>query len=134
MLESYRYYNDLVAEIDILEYQVEACLAERENWNFDGRFGKRVPMDVAAQKMDKLSERIEWLAERLDKKKSIRSHLEKRLSELESLEYKIAFMRIVEGMTLEQISEELNYSIGWVKKISAKVTRNFEGTDTVEIS
>lgn len=135
MLESYRYYNDLIREIDILEYQMETCLAERENWNFwGGRLSRSVPLDIAAERMDKLAERIEWLTERLERKKGIKAKLEKKLSELESIEYKVAFMRIVEGMTLEEIAEELNYSIGWIKKVSAKVTRNFEGTDPIEIS
>lgn len=134
MLESYRYYNDLVAEIDILEYQIETCLAERESWNFDGRLGKRVPMDIAAEKMDKLSERIEWLTERLDRKKDIRKTLEKRLSELESLEYKVAYLRHIEGKALRDIAEELKYSEDWIKKVSARVTKHLEGTDTLEVS
>lgn len=135
MLESYRYYNDLIAEIDILEYQLETCIAERENWNFfGGRFSRGVPLDIAAEKMDKLSERIEWITERLDRKKDIRSNLERRLSELEALDYKVAFMRIVEGKKLYEIAEELDLSEDWIKKVSARVTRHLESTDILEIS
>ncbi len=133
MLESYRYYNDLIREIDILEYQIEVCIAERKQWNFGGRLSPKVPLDIAAEKMDKLSERIEWLTERLDRKKGVKSTLEKRLSELESLEYKVAFMRYIEKKKLEDIAEELDYSTDWIKKVSAKVTRHLQGTDTLEV-
>lgn len=128
-MEPYRYYSDLVAEIEILEYQIEICINERKDWYFDGRLGKSLRLDQAAEKIDKLSERIEWLDERLQQKRKYRKHIEHKLSELESLEYKVAYMRVVERRTLEQIAEELNFSVDWIKKVSARVTRHLEGTD-----
>lgn len=128
-MEPYRYYADLVAEIDLLEYQIETCLNERKDWNVGGRLFHTVRLDLSLERTDKLSERIEWLAERLDDKKKVRKHIEHKLSELESLEYKVAYMRIVERRTLEQIAEELDYSVDWIKKVSARVTRHLEDTD-----
>lgn len=128
-MEPYRYYSDLIAEIEILEYQIEICINERKDWYIGGRLFTKVRLDQALERFDKLSDRIEWLDERLQQKKKHRKHIEHKLSELESLEYKVAYMRIVERRTLEQISEELNFSVDWIKKVSARVTRHLEGTD-----
>lgn len=128
-MEPYRYYGDLVAEIEILEYQIDICINERKDWNMGGRLFHTVRLDQSLERVDKLSERIEWLHERLTQKKKYRKHIEHKLSALESLEYKVAYMRVVERRTLEEIAEELDYSVDWIKKVSAKVTRHLEGTD-----
>jgi len=134
MLDSYHYYTDLVMEISILEFQLKSAISEREDWNFwGGRLGRTVPLDVAAEKMDKLADRIEWLGERLDEKKALRRSIDEKLNSFEGLEHRVAYLRIVEKMTLEEIAEELGYSVDWIKKVSAKVRRHFEGTDILNL-
>lgn len=120
-MEPYRYYGDLITEIELLEYQVEMCINERRDWNVGGRLFNKVRLDQSLERVDKLSERIEWLDARLMEKKKARKHIEHKLSGMDSLEYKVAYMRIVEGKSLKEIAEELEYSIDWIKRISAKV-------------
>ncbi len=133
MFDSYRYYLDLISEIDILEFQIESAIHERESWHFStGKLGKRYNLDVSTKKMDELAERIEWLTERIEHKKGIRDKIEEKLNSFKGLEYKVAYMRIVEGKKIEKIAEELNYSEDWIKKVSAKITRHLEGTDLLK--
>lgn len=129
MLEVYRYYSDLVQEIDILEYQVEMCIRERKDWSFYGRLGSKVSMSTASENIDKLSEKIEWLDKQIEHKKKTKMELEGKLSGLGRLESQVAYKRFIEKKSLEHIAEELNYSIDWIKKVSRKVTRHLEGTD-----
>ena len=132
-MKPYFYYIDLVNEIELLEYQLNICLAERKEWHFYGRLGSKVRMDQAAERLDKLAGQIENISTMLDKKKKYRKHIEHELSKFKSLEYQVAHKRIVEGMTLEQIAEELGYSVDWIKKVSANITRHFRSTDTLHM-
>lgn len=129
MLEVYRYYNDLIKEIDILEYQIEMCIKERRDWSFSRRLGVKVPMQIAAENIDKLSDKIEWLDDKVKEKRQIKDNLEMKLKSLDRLENQVAYKRFIEKKTLEEIAEELNYSVDWIKKVSSKVTRHLEGTD-----
>lgn len=133
MLDSYRYYMDLTNEIELLEYQIQESLNERNDWYFTGRLGSKYRLDVASEKLDKLAERIEWLVERLERKKEIKKRIEGKLKELEGIEYKVAYMRVVESKQLEEIAQELNFSVDWIKKVSAKVTRHLEYTDLLQV-
>lgn len=120
-MEPYRYYCDLVNEIELLEYQLEICIEERRQWNFHGRLGSKIRMDQAAERLDKLAGQIEWLSEQLDQKKKYQKHIEHKLSQFKAIEYKVAYGRIVENKTLEDIAKELGYSLVWIKKVSARV-------------
>ena len=124
---------DLIGEIEVLEIQIESALQERENWHFmnPNRLGRTLPLDEAALRMDKLSERIEWLTERLESKKNLRLRVEEKLNQFEGIEFKVAYLRVVENKSLEEIAEELGYSIDWIKRVSAKVTVHLEYTDTL---
>lgn len=121
-MEPYRYYCDLINEIELLEYQLDICIKERHDWSFYGRLGQTVRMDQAAERMDKLASQIERLSEQIEQRKKYRKHIEHKLAQFKSIEYKVAYMRIVEGKPLKEIAEELNYSIDQIKKMSAKIT------------
>lgn len=120
-LEPYRYYCDLINEIALLRYQLDVCIRERQDWSFYGRLGGKVRMDQAAERLDKLAGQIEWLSEQLEKKKKYQKHIEHKLSEFKAIEYKVAYGRVVENKTLEEIAEETGYSLSWVKQTSAKI-------------
>lgn len=117
----YRHYRDLLNEIELLEYMLNQHISERLQWDFEGRLGSTVRMDQAAQKMDELAVYIERLSTELDQKEKYRKHIEHKLSEFESIEYQVAYKRFVENKRLEEIAEEMGYSVDWIKKISAKV-------------
>lgn len=125
-MEPYRYYCDLVNEIELLEYQLNLCINERHQWSFNGRLGKTVRMDQAAERMDKLAGQIERLSDQLGMKNKQRKHIEHKLSQFKSIEYKVAYGRVVKNQSLVEIADELGYSINYIKKISASVTEVLE--------
>lgn len=120
-MEPYRYYCDLINEIELLEYQLEICFEERRQWDFMGRLGQTVRVDQAAERLDKLAGQIERLSEQIDRKKKYQKHIKHKLSEFKSIDYKVAYGRIVKGQTLEEIAVDLGYSLVWIKKVSARV-------------
>jgi len=123
VLEVFRCYNDLYKEIDLIQFQIETMERERENWWIGGRLFNTVPMDVAAVKVDRLTERIELHQQILEEKKLILVEMEKRLADMEADEYKVAYKRFVEKKTLDMIALELNCSINVVKKKSSRVKK-----------
>ena len=45
------------------------------------------------------------------------------MSEFEGVEYRVAYLRDVKGMTLPEVAAELNYSYDWIKRLSARTSR-----------
>lgn len=121
-LEPYSYYFDLVREIELLEYQLNICINERRDWSFHGRLGSKIRMDQAAERLDKLAGQIERLSEQLEQRKKFKRHIEHKLSEFKSIEYKVAYGRVVKGQTLGEIAADLGYSIDWIKRVSARIS------------
>lgn len=79
-------------------------------------------MDQGAERLDTLAKQIERLSELLEQKKKYQKHIEHKFSEFKSIEYKVAYGRMVENKTLQELADELHYSIDQIKKVSAKVT------------
>lgn len=114
-------YNEVVKQIDILEQQLEFASKERENWWIGGRLFHTVPLDNSARRVDRLSERIEQMHDELDRLRKHKELIDKKLSELDGLEYKVAFARYVQGKSLQQIAEELEYSPEHIRRISSRL-------------
>jgi len=123
MVEIFKCYNDFVKEIDILEYQLETMENERENWWIGGRFFHMVPMDVAAEKFDKLTERIDLYRNLLEMKRKNLKVIEEKMQGFEDIERQVAYKRLVERKTIKKIAEELRYSERHIERISGVVSR-----------
>lgn len=121
-------YHDLCKEIDILELRI-ADLEHEFWWTYRAMInGNRKPlmrMDLALERMKQICDQVEVYATLLEEKEKIRKKIEQRISELESIDYKVCYLRDVKGMTLPEIAAELGYSYSWIKKISM---RNKKGT------
>ena len=121
-------YHDLCKEIDILETRIRNL--EREHkfwysqcWGVRGRLA--VPLDVCLKRMEEICDQVEFYATILDEKEDARKHMEKRISELERIDYKVVYMRDIKGMTLMEIAVELGYSYDWIKRISMRNKRDY---------
>ncbi|MEB1809041.1 MAG: hypothetical protein LPK26_17430 [Bacillaceae bacterium] len=117
----YRTYNDLCLEINILETQIEYAMLERKRWWFGGKLFHEVSLDNAAERVDKLSERIKEMHLALDHRKKLKFKLDGYLLSLEGIEHKVAYKRYIEGKTLPEIADELGYSLAGIKKISRSI-------------
>lgn len=126
MLEIFRCYTDICKEIDFMERQIEIMEKEKEDWWIDGRHFNKVPMHLAAERVDRLTSRIEMYKTIIGHNKKQIEDLEYLMGTLEEDEYRVAYMRFVEKKPLECIADELNKSVPVIKKISAKVTKHLE--------
>lgn len=123
MLDTFILYNDLCLEIEVLKEQLELAEAEREQWWIGGRLFSTVPLDNAADRFDTLSSKIDRVETLLKKKQEVKDKIESLMHNYEELPRKIAYMRFVQGRTLKDISEELNYSYDYVRELMSKMKK-----------
>jgi hypothetical protein len=128
-------YFDLCKEIEILD--IRAMDLERELrailkqvWTGmapSDPLPVHVPLDKSLHRYDEVRQAFCDLQEVLRSKRQAKEQIEKRMSEFEGLEYKVAFMRDIQRKPLNEIAEELGYSLSWIMKMSMKVKRLKEG-------
>ncbi|KQL20476.1 hypothetical protein [Cytobacillus solani] len=123
MLDTFILYNDLCLEIEILKEQLNLAESEREQWWMGGRLFHTVPMDNAAERFDRLSNKIERVEALLKKKEETKRRVESLMNNYEELPRKIAYLRFVQGRSLKEIASELNYSHQYVRKVMSQMKR-----------
>lgn len=135
-------YKDLVIEIDILEIRIDDLAREREylihamyhnapkfngvvDYSKDNVQNGFVPMslDRILERLEDINNAIDFQQEMLNKKKDTLRKIEHLLDKLEGLDYEVAYMRDMQGMSLQQIADKLGYSYNWVSKISSKIKK-----------
>jgi hypothetical protein len=118
-------YQDVCREIDIYEIRIRDLEHEYAFWYRAcyGRKGPQIPLDVCLARMKEICDRVEHYSRMLEVKEKRRKEMEQRLSEFEGLEYRVAYMRDIQGMTLAEIAVELGYSYHWVAKLSSRVRK-----------
>lgn len=123
MLDTFILYNDLCLEIEVLKEQLDLAEAEREQWWIGGKLFFTVPMDNAAERFDKLTDKIERMRALLKKKRDTRNKIEMLMNGYEELPRKIAYMRFVQGKSLKEIAKELNHNYDYVREVMSKMKR-----------
>ena len=124
-------YKDLCYEIEYFELLLKET--EKE-WRYNrkimiGHPGKSTayPIDTIAVNMDKIRERHDKYEQLLDVKIRLKERAEDIIKSFEGIEYKVAYKRFVEKKKLEEIAEELHYSVDGIKKISSRITKALDG-------
>ncbi|WP_019243661.1 MULTISPECIES: hypothetical protein [Bacillus] len=120
-MNTFQIYSDLLLDIDILTEQIELSRREQKQWWIGGRLNNTVPLDNAAARTDKLSDKIEQMEKELQVKTERANHLKIQLNKYQGLEYKVFYNRYIEGKTLVQISDELGYSYQYIKEVATRV-------------
>lgn len=138
--QTFQIYNDLLGEIEYLEINLRYIQRDYENTvrksidtppDFKGVVDyeservvggiTRLPLDVALKRCDKLNIKAREYEKMLEEKHKWREEIEERWKALDGLEYKVFYGRYVEGKTLPEIAEELNYSDEHIRRVSAGV-------------
>jgi DNA-directed RNA polymerase specialized sigma subunit len=120
MYEWLRDYIKLQQDIEYLEFKIEQNQIELKRWvEGDLRDVKLDEKSIAAG----LEERIEAQFKLLNEKKKQRDDLINFVNKFEGLDNQILRMKWMEGKSLEQIADELNYSHGYIKQKHAEIMK-----------
>jgi DNA repair ATPase RecN len=135
-------YKDLATETDILETRIRDMEREREflrrsmyanapvfngvvDYSKDSVQNGYVPMslDRILERLNKIDDSISMVQEVLKAKKDALRQVQTMIEKFEGLEYKVAYMRDMEGMRLQEIADKLGYSYDWIRKISSRIKK-----------
>jgi hypothetical protein len=141
LVDVFQTYSNLCKEIDLLEIERKNLEAEWKIYR-SLMFGNRragfnggiaaLPMENVAERLDKIKDKHDLVEKLLGIKNRFRTQAELILSQFDGVEYQVAYKRFVECKKLEDIAEEMQYSLDWIKKVSARISRHLEGTDILK--
>ncbi|MDP1456923.1 hypothetical protein BM74_17995 [Bacillus thuringiensis] len=113
-------YQRLEEEVAYLEYNLDKTKAELKRWVSGDLREVRLTAESEGAKVE---ERIEAIEYELAHKMNDMYKLKKLISKFKGLDNKILKMKYMDGMTLEQIAEEISYSSSHIKKKHAEIVR-----------
>ncbi|MBB6731899.1 hypothetical protein [Cohnella zeiphila] len=136
-----RTYKDLCNEIEILmirkdELDKELGIIKRRIYasgprtklvaSYSGMPGggsNERPIEETWSLYNAVEEALEDVNDILDLKLDAKKSMEKCMSQFDTLEYRVAYMRDVERKRIAKIADELGYSYDWIAKISSRLKR-----------
>ncbi|QDZ77337.1 hypothetical protein [Bacillus cereus] len=113
-------YQRLEEVIAYLEYNLDKTKTELKRWIHGDLQDVRLTAESEGAKVE---ERIEAIEYELAHKMNDMYKLKKLISRFRGLDNKILKMKYMDGMTLEQIAEEISYSSSHIKKKHAEIVR-----------
>ncbi|MGD6835476.1 hypothetical protein ACQCVL_02630 [Bacillus thuringiensis] len=116
-------YQELEQEVAYLDYNLDKTKAELKRWVSGDLREVRLTAESEGAKVE---ERIEAIEYELAHKMNDMYKLKKLINTFKGLEHKIAYLKYVEGMTLEKIAEELNYSSQYIYNKHAAMREKVE--------
>ena len=122
-MNSFQIYSNLLIDIEVLREQIELSKKEQERWWITGDLFQSVPLDNAAKRFDNLSDKIEKLEESLKEKVEAADRIRNQLSQYKGLEYKVYYMRYIEGKTLKDVAHELNFNYDYIREVASKLKK-----------
>ena len=118
MYEWLKDYQQIEDEITYLEYNLEIT-KELKRWVSGDLAGVKLTAESDGAKLEERIERIEKLQIKLTEQKNFMELI----SNFSGLNHKILKLKYVDGMTLEEIAEELNYSASYIYKKHAEIAK-----------
>ena len=134
-------YKDLCTEIEIAKTRLEYLLNQREMLvklldnnrpkeiqpviYSDMPHGSKnfISLDRLVDGINRIDNQIYIETNLLEGMETTKTKIEEKLRGLEGIKYKIAYKKTIEGKTLQQIADELGYSIGYVKNLSMELNK-----------
>ncbi|PFM73941.1 hypothetical protein [Bacillus cereus] len=116
-------YQQLEQDIAYLDYNLDKTKAELKRWISGDLQNVRLTAESDGAKVEVHIEAIEYeLAHKLNDMYK----LKKLVSTFKGLENRILKLKYIDGMTLERVAEELNYSTGYINKKHAEIMRGIK--------
>lgn len=121
-------HADLLHEIEIIKEQIEQLEVSVGYWNGDngesdfvliGKGASKFGLSTASQNIDRIHKKINALQTMLEGFEMIRGKNEMRINRLQGLEYKIAKLRYIDGLSYKEIAVNLGYSYSHIRNVAA---------------
>ena len=81
---------------------------------------KQIGFEEALEMLQKIENHIYLHKQAIENMERYKKRIKERIKNLEGIDYKVVYMRDIEGKTLVQIAEELGYSYQYIKEVSAR--------------
>lgn len=119
-------YQRLEEEIEYLEFNLEKTQLELKRWISGDLREVRLTADSNGAKVE---ENIQRIKRELELKKEQRVRLINLVSKFKGIDNQILKKKYIDGMTLEEVAENINYSTSHVKKKHAELIRLIKFVD-----
>lgn len=86
--------------------------------------GGQIDLAEAIEKLQRIQSHLFLHSEAIERMEEQKNKMEKKLKDLVGLEYRIIYMRDVEGKKLKDIANELNYSYPYIREIASRNLQN----------
>ncbi|PGO76248.1 hypothetical protein CN980_13715 [Bacillus cereus] len=116
-------YQRLEEEIAYLEYNLDKTKAELKRWVSGDLQDVRLTVGSEGAKVE---ERIEAIEYELAYKMNAMQDVLKLINRFKGLENKMLKMKYVDGITLEEIAENMNYSSSYIYKKHAEIIKRIK--------
>ncbi|ARX68769.1 MULTISPECIES: hypothetical protein [Bacillus] len=126
MYEWLKDYQRLEEEIEYLEFNLEKTQLELKRWISGDLRGVRLTADSNGAKVE---EHIQRIRKEIKLKKEQRVRLINLVSKFKGIDNQILKKKYIDGMTLEEVAENINYSTSHVKKKHAELIRLIKFAD-----
>ncbi|MER2107445.1 MAG: sigma factor-like helix-turn-helix DNA-binding protein [Solibacillus sp.] len=120
-------YKDIVATIEVIKAEIEALQLDLDYWvgkhsshPLWSQGATKYGLDVASDRADFLYERMGKLEDRLKAYEEIEQEISENIEKLQGLEYRIAKLRFIEGLSYQEIADKLGYSYGYIRRVVSK--------------
>ena len=131
-MELMKNYSDLLTEIELTKDQLKYTKYEFKWWSgIDMDTGEGIPLngigshkhgtETAMIQIDKKQKAVNKLEKRLNDLETYKKHMDDHINSFKGLEYQIAYKKHVEFKTLQEIADDLGYSLVYIKKKSASM-------------
>ena len=133
-------YKDLLTQIEIHENIIENAEKNKEYYIkqlhepkdikaicYDGMpHGNysEISLDRIVEYINKYDSMVEIETNILQQLEKAKDEIDKKINSLTGLYFKVAYMKEIEGKTLQEIADKLGYSIDRIKQVSAELGKN----------
>ncbi|MEC1377347.1 DUF1492 domain-containing protein [Heyndrickxia oleronia] len=131
MYEWLKDYQKLEEELAYLEFNLEQTEIELKRWTSGDLAKVKLQEDSLGAKVEEVIEKIK---NDITFKKEQREKLIQLVNTFKGLDNQILKMKYIDGMTLESIAEELNYSASYIYKKHAEMIRMIKFAETMNLS
>lgn len=129
LYEWLRDYRQLEDDIAYLEFNLEKTEHELWRWTSGDLYGVKLQHDSLGAKVEN---RIEDIKSELATKIEQRDKLLVLIGTFKGIEHRILKLKYVDGLTLDEVAERLNYSSSHIKKRHAELVRTIKFVEAYE--